>query len=131
MDRHRPGRELKDLAITGPIIGTLARHLDGRIGGRNLHNGAHEAGKQRLDLVALRPRIGGRYGPAFCIVAVGADPPADAEPVAFLAVLHERDGFGRFTERDREDAGGQRIERAGMTGLFRIEQELEPANRLG
>jgi hypothetical protein len=51
--------------------------------------------------------------------------------VVDLASLHdERNGFGRFPQRDRQYPGGERIERAGMAGALRLEQALDHADRM-
>ena len=51
------------------------------------------------------------------VVGVGLDAPAHGEAVSFSR-RGIRHGLGRLAERDREDAGGERIERAGVTGLL-------------
>ena len=51
--------------------------------------------------------------------------------VGLAAVHHERNGLGRFAERDRQEPGGQRIERAGMAGALGLEQALDHAHRVG
>ena len=44
--------------------------------------------------------------------------PSDGEAIDLAAVLDEGDGLGRFAERDRQAAGGERVERAGMAGAW-------------
>jgi len=49
-----------------------------------------------------------------------------------LAPLHdEGHGLGRFSERDRQQARGERIERAGMAGAFGLEQAFHHAHCMG
>ena len=55
---------------------------------------------------------------AFGVVGVALLAPAHREAVDLAAIHHERHGLGRFPERDREQAGGQRIERAGVAGAL-------------
>ena len=62
------------------------------------------------------PLRAGGDDPALGVVGVALLAPADREAVALAAVHHERNGLGRLAERDRQAAGGQRIERAGMSG---------------
>ena len=48
-----------------------------------------------------------------------SSPQQHGEDVGLAAVHHERHGLGRLAERDRQTAGGERIERAGMAGALR------------
>src|SRR6185312_3129351 len=47
------------------------------------------------------------------------------------AVHHIGHGLVRPAERDRQHAGGKRVERAGMPGLFGLEQPLDLGHSLG
>ena len=49
----------------------------------------------------------------------------DGEAIGLLALLHEGDRLRRFAEGDRQEAGGERIERAGVTGLLGVEEALQ------
>ena len=69
--------------------------------------------------------------PALGIVGIAFLAPGDRESIAFAAVHHERDGLGGFAERDRQAAGGERIERAGMAGALGLEQPFHHRDRLG
>jgi hypothetical protein len=53
------------------------------------------------------------------------------EAIGFFAILHERHGLGRLAEGDGQDAGGKRVERAGVAGFLGVEQALELGDRLG
>ena len=75
------------------------------------------------------PRADGRalgraHDLPFRVVGVGLGAEAHGEAVGLLAVDGERHGLRRLAERDRQDAGRQRIERAGVAGLLRVEQPL-------
>src|SRR6185295_19048200 len=56
--------------------------------------------------------------------------PGDREAVALAAVHHEGNRLGGFAERNRQAAGGERIERAGMAGALGLEQALEHGDRV-
>ena len=68
---------------------------------------------------------------AFGIVGIALLAPAHGEAIELAAVHDERNGLGRFAERDRQAAGGERIERAGMAGALGREQPLHHADRVG
>ena len=74
--------------------------------------------------------FGLRDGAALGVVGVGLDAPLDRETVGLHAVLHDRHGLGRLAEGDRQHAGGERVERAGVARLLGVEQVLEPPDRL-
>ena len=59
---------------------------------------------------------------ALGVVGVGLGAEADGEAVGLLPVDGERHRLGRLAERDRQDAGRQGIERAGVAGLLRLER---------
>ena len=68
---------------------------------------------------------------AFGVVGVALLAPAHGEAIELAAVHDEGNGLGRFAERDRQGAGGERIERAGMAGALGPEQPLHDAHRVG
>ena len=76
----------------------------------------------RMSLVATTCALG--------VVGIGVRAPAHGEAVVLRAVDGVRHGLGGLAERDRQHAGRQRIERAGMPGLLRIEQAAHGADRL-
>ena len=55
---------------------------------------------------------------ALGVVGVALLAPAHREAVALAPVHHERDGLGRLAERERQEARGERIERAGVAGAL-------------
>ena len=65
------------------------------------------------------------------VVGVGLGAPAHDERVGLGAVLDDRHRLGRLAERDRQHAGSERIERAGVADLLGVEQALQPRHRLG
>ena len=64
----------------------------------------------RWSLVAIDPALG--------VVGIALFAPAHGKAVELAAVHDERNGLGRFAERDRQRAGGERIERAGVAGAL-------------
>ena len=67
---------------------------------------------------------------ALGIVGVGLDAPGHREHVGLAPVHDERHGLGRLAERDRQDARGERVERAGMAGLLGEERALHHRDRM-
>ena len=122
VDVDRARLELHHLAVAGEVIGALAVDLDGREARRHLRDGAGEARQQRADRLGRRPQLARRRDAPFGVVGVALLAPAHREAVALAAVHDERDGLGRLAERDRQEARGERIERAGMAGALGLEQ---------
>ena len=60
-----------------------------------------------------------------------SSPQRDGEAIGLAAVHHERHGLGRLAERDRQAAGGERIERAGMAGALAENRRLTTRDRVG
>ena len=69
-----------------------------------------------------RAQLRGRDDLALGVVGVGLDAPGTVKLIDLPPVHHEGNGLGRLAERDRQEAGGQRVERAGMAGLLGVEQ---------
>src|SRR5207302_9171658 len=110
--------------------GPLALNLDRGILRRDLLDQPGEARQQRPDRLGGGLEIAGPDNPALGIVGIPFLPPAHREAVALAAVHHERDGLGSLAERDRQAAGGQRIEGTGMAGALGLEQALEDRDRV-
>ena len=64
-----------------------------------------------------RPDGAGRDHRAFQVEGVRLRAERDREIVDLVAVEHPSGELGRFADRDRQDAGRQRIERAAMADL--------------
>ena len=75
--------------------------------------------------------VAGGDDAALGVVGVALLAPAHGELVELAAVHDERNGLGRFAERDRQAAGSERIERAGVAGALGREQALDDADRMG
>src|SRR6185436_18385257 len=74
--------------------------------------------------------LAGLGRPPLGIVGVALLAPGDREAVALAAVHHEGNRLGGFAERNRQAAGCERIERAGVAGAFGLEQALEHGDRV-
>ena len=55
-----------------------------------------------------------RNDAAFGVVGIALFAPTYGEAIELAAVHHERNGLGRFAERDRQRTGSERVERTGM-----------------
>ena len=122
VDLHRSRLQLDDLARARQIVGAVAVDLDGGVRRRRLQDLAGEARQQRLDGRPRGAQLAGLRRSALGIVGVGAGAPAHGEAVVLGAVDGVGHGLGRLAERDRQHAGRQRVERAGVAGLARVEQ---------
>ena len=130
-DLDRAGFQLHRLAVAGEIIGALALDLDGGIARRHLLDDAGKGRQQRANLVWAGATVAGLDHPALGVVGIPFLAPAHGEAVELAAVHDEGDGLGGFAERDRQTAGSERIERAGVSGALGLEQSLHHADRVG
>src|SRR6185437_3188006 len=130
MDLDRPRGELDDLAVARQIVSALALHLDRRITRRGLLDDTGELRQQRADRLGRWPSFTRLHHLSFGIVSVALLAPTHREAVTLAAIHHEGNGLGRFAERDRQAAGSERIERAGMAGTLGREQPLHHGDRL-
>src|SRR6185437_14723757 len=129
MDQAR--LDLERFAFPRQIVGAGAGDADGGEGRRRLEDLADEAGQQAFNLGGGRAPLRAGDDLPFGVVCRGFLAPAHAETVGLGPVLNDRHGLGRFPERDRQHAGGERIEGASVARLFGVEQELQPPDRLG
>ncbi len=121
VDDHRPGVELDDLAVAGEVVGAFAFDLHRGIARRHLGDLAGEMGQQRAQGFGARTSFAGADDPSFGIVGIALLAPAHSEAVGLAPVHDERDGLGRLPQRDRQQAGGERVESSGMPGAARLE----------
>jgi hypothetical protein len=130
-DRDPTGLALHLDALTGQLVQGLPLMLDRREHRRHLLDLAAELLERRLD--ALGGHALDRTGLDHLTVgvaAVGGDAELNPNPIALVRgqqVLRELRGFA---EAQRQHAGGQRIQRAGVTDLAGIEQPLRPLHRI-
>ena len=112
------GRPAPGSRRRGPAQGAPSGDLDRRIGRRKLQNHPDKARQGREHASFVRPHGGSAIDPAFAVVGIGRDAPADAEAITLLAGGRELRGLGRLAERQRQHPGrGERVERAGMSDL--------------
>ncbi len=130
MDLHRPRRQFDVLAVARQIIGALALDLDRGVFGGDLFDQPGESRQQLPNRFRRGPNVARTDDAALGVGGVGLLAPGDHEAIALAAVHHIRNGLGGLAERDRQAAGGERIERAGMTCASRLEQTLDDRDRL-
>ncbi len=118
-----------DLAGAGEIVGPLAVDFQGREGRRPLFDLAQEGRQRRVDGGIARPHVAGRRDLALGVLGRARLAEAQGEAVLLPRVHDEGHGLGRLAQRDRQDAAGQRIERAAMAGLLCAEQPAHAADR--
>ena len=119
------------LAVAGEVISTFALDLDGGELRRGLLDSADVTRQNGANLVRSRTFVARLGDFALGIVRIALFAPLDGKPVQFAAVLDERHGFGGLAERDRQAAGGERIERTGVAGALGGEQPLDDADGVG
>ena len=112
--------QLDRLAGPRQVVGALAVDLERREGRRHLLDLADEGRQGAADrrVASGRTSLVAVTSPSASSVA-RASPEAQREAVVLAAVHDEGHGLGRLAQRDRQHAGGQRIERAAMAGLLR------------
>src|SRR5262249_13184253 len=124
-------RDIHHLAVAREVIGALARNFHRRVARRHLRDLTGEARQQRSDGRGGRARGAARGDAAFGVVGNRLLAPAHGEAVGLAPLHDERNGLGRLPERDRQQARGQRVERAGMPRAFGLEQAFHHAHRVG
>src|SRR4029077_2445382 len=70
-----------------------------------------------FDRGSIRPDGRLRRDRSLAVVGLAGDAPTDAEAIALMAGGGEPDRLGRLAERQWQNAGSERVERAGMPGL--------------
>ena len=131
MNGDGPCRQFELLAVARPVVGARAIDLDRGKGRRPLLDRPGEMRQQRRDGGRRGAPVRSRNDRAFGVVAVGLRAPGHLEPIGLFAVLHVGDGFRRLAEGDGKDAGGDRVERAGMAGLLAVEETLQLRDGIG
>src|SRR5262245_920814 len=131
VDLDRTGLELDHLTVAREIIGALAVNLDGREARWDLRDRAGELREDRADVVDGGPCSAGGINAPLGVVGVALLAPAHGELIDLASIHHERDGLGRFPERDREQTRSERVERAGMAGALGAVEPLRHAHRMG
>ena len=131
VDHHPAAGQFEIGALARQVIGALAVDLDGTELRRDLIDLTDEGGKGRAHRPDIGPDVGTAGDLALAVEAVGRNPPVDGEAIDLLRLHHEGDGLGRLAQGDGQDAGGQRIERARVTGLLGVEQAADLRHGLG
>ena len=128
VDAHGAGRQLDRLAGAGQVVGAHPLHQDGRIGRRDLVNFADEGRQGLLDRSARGPHVRAGGHLALAVEGCSGLAPGQGEAISLVGVDHEADGLGRLAQGDGQDAGGQGIEGAGVTGFLGVEQAAHAAD---
>ena len=131
MDGHAPRRQFELHPVARQVIGAGAVHLDGGKARRGLVDLADEGGQGGLHLIHGRAHVRPSDDLALAVHAVGRDAPVDGEAIDLLRLHHHGHGLGRFAQRDGQDAAGQWVQRACVTGLLGVEQAADAADGLG
>src|SRR4051812_47283409 len=131
MDLDRAGRKFHHFAVARQIVGALAADLHGGEARRHLFDETAEAGNERADGLGSRAFRAGLGGAAFGVVGIALLAPPHGETVDLAPVHDERHRLGCFSERDGQQAGCQRIKRAGMAGALGLQQTLDHAHGMG
>src|SRR5260221_1735036 len=126
----RAGLQFDGLAVARQIISALAMDLDSGILWWNLLDQAGEPRQQLGDRLRGGPQLAGFDDPALGIVGIAFLAPGNRKAVALAAIHSEGNGFGGFAQRDRQAAGGERVERAGVAGALGLEQPLHDRDRM-
>ncbi len=127
-DLDRPRRKFHLLSVTGEIVSSLSLDLDRRVARRNLLNEAGVGRQKRMHCLWRGPFLAFGNGAAFGVVGIALFAPTYGETIELAPVHHERNGLGRFAERDRQRTGSEWVERTGMTTAFCAEQPLHDAD---
>src|SRR5512144_1910826 len=127
-DLDRPGCKFHLLAVTGEIVSPLSLDLDRRVSRRNLLNDAGVGRQKRMHCLRRGPFLAYGNGATFGVVGIALFAPTYGETIELAPVYHERNGLGRFAERDRQSTGSEWVERTGMTTAFCAEQPLHDAD---
>jgi hypothetical protein len=96
-----------------------------------LHDVAAEGGQCSVDLGVGRADVGGGGDLAVGVVGVARFAEAEREAVELRSIHDIGHGLGGSTKSDRQDAGGERIERAAVTGLLSVEGASDAVDHVG
>src|SRR5271165_641237 len=114
---HRPrGRDRRFIA-PGEFVGSAPIDLDRRIGWRPLLDRTDKGGEDRLDRLTARPCRVFADDLALAVIGRARNAPADAKAIPLAAGHCVSRRLGRFAKGDRQHAGRQRVERAGVSDL--------------
>ena len=131
VDHHPAAGQFEIGALARQVIGALAVDLDGAELRRDLIDLTDKGRKGRAHGLDIGADVRAAGDLALAVEAVGRNPPVDGEAIDLLRLHHEGDGLGRLTQGDGQDAGGQRIKRAGVAGLLGVKQAADLGDGLG
>src|SRR5690606_22258633 len=125
MDFHLARGDFDYFALTGQIVGAFTGDLDRGKLRRDLLDDAGIFTEDRLDGVGGGALVGTLRDFAFKVVRRALLAPGHWGFIDLAAIHDVGHGLGGVAERDRQHAGGKRIERAGMARLLRLEEPLD------
>ncbi len=118
MDMNDPRSKFRDIfSLTGQITGTSSGQFDGRKCRRCLFDHSCERGKGGENSLAGRAIRTCFANFAFTIVRGTAFSPANPESIRFLAVHYAGNRFCRFTQGNRQNTAGQRVQGSAVSRL--------------
>jgi hypothetical protein len=128
-DRDGARRALDFLAGAGVVVKPPAGDAQRRMHRRHLLAGAEEGGEHRLDLARRRGDRAGPHDRGLRVGGCGFLSEPERRLVGLGRIEQETREFRRLAEDDRQQSGGEGVERAGVARLGRGEQPLRHRER--
>ena len=125
INRYRARFTLHGLAFTGQFVKRHTLVLDRRIHAWHLFDIPLEGHQGVFNLCRRRRHRCGADHITVRIAGFGNHSQLGGDPIAFVRLQQELAEFGGLTKTDRQHAGGQRIQAAGVTGLGRGKHFLD------
>ena len=125
MYHHAAQFALYGFAFADVFVERLAQMLERAVHGRELLDLAAKFCQHRINigLLNLDRMFSGDL--AFGIAGGGGLSQAQQGAIGFIGIQQSHRKFGCLAEADRQQAGGEGIERAGVPGLFGLEQATD------
>jgi hypothetical protein len=130
MHHHGAWLQLDVFSLAGEIIGPLAIDLDRGVDRRRLLNLANETLQCFFDRFTRRAYVGLAGHGALAVLGGGRRSPADREHVILVRLHDVADRLGGLAKRQGQDARRQRVQRAAMSCLLRVEHTPADADGL-
>ncbi len=122
MDVHLARRALDHFAGAGVVVQRTAVLLQRRMHGRHLFDGTGEAADRGLQRGRVHLHRAGGQHRAFAVAGAGALAQAQRGAVGLVGIQADLAELGGRTKTQRQQAGGQRVERAGVAGFLGAQQ---------
>ncbi len=118
MDFHRTWRELEDLAFARDVVRTLACNLYGGETRWDLFQRAGETRQKSPNALGAGALARACSNAALGVVSIPLLPPPHGKNVGFSTLHYKGNCLGGLSKCDRQNAGGKRIQGAGVAGTF-------------